>query len=68
MSATNYYSGQEAPPELSTEDRRTHEVDPNAAPKRRINDTWFNRVRWPAFLVAWVAMGLAVFAYLFDLM
>lgn len=68
MSAINYHSGHGAPPELSTEDRRTQAVDPDAAPKRRINDTWFNRVRWPAFLVAWVAMGLIVFAYLFNAM
>lgn len=68
MSATNYYSGHEAPPELSTEDRRAQAHDPDAAPKRRINDTWFNKVRWPAFLVAWAAMGVLAFVYLFNAM
>lgn len=67
MPSTNYYPGHGAPPELSTEDRRTHAVDPGTSPKRRINDTWFNKVRWPAFLVVWVAMGLVVFAYLFAM-
>lgn len=68
MPSTNYYPGPDAPPELSTEDRRTHAVDPDASPKRRINDTWFNKVRWPAFLVFWFVMGLVVFAYLFNAM
>ncbi|MCC4116776.1 hypothetical protein LLG90_15565 [Aromatoleum toluclasticum] len=68
MSAINYYPGPGTPPELSTEDRRTHAADPEAAPKRRLDDTWFNKVRWPAFLVFWFVMGLVVFAYLFQAM
>ena len=66
MSTTHYYSGPGAPPELSVEDRRSHAVDQEKSPRRRINDTWFNKVRWPAFLIAWVVMGLVVFAYLFH--
>ncbi|NMG27403.1 hypothetical protein [Aromatoleum evansii] len=66
MSAINYNPGSGAPPELSTEDRRTHAVEREAAPKRRLNDTWFNKVRWPAFLVFWFVMGLVAFAYLFQ--
>lgn len=68
MSAINYYPGPGTPPELSTEDRRTRAVDSEAAPKRRLDDTWFNKVRWPAFLVFWFVMGLVVFAYLFQAM
>ena len=66
MSAMNYYPGPGSPPELTTEDRRSRSADPGASPKRRINDSWFNRIRWPAFLVGWIVMGLAVFAYLFG--
>ncbi|AYH44984.1 hypothetical protein [Azoarcus sp. DN11] len=66
MSTANYYSGPGTPPELSTEDRRTHAAPLSESPHRRINDTWFNKVRWPAFLAFWIVMGLAAFAYLFG--
>ncbi|QTQ37831.1 Uncharacterized protein ToN1_37240 [Aromatoleum petrolei] len=66
MSALNYHQGPGSPPGLSTEDRRLPSADPDISPKRRINDSWFNRIRWPMFLVGWVAMGLVAFAYLFG--
>ena len=68
MSTANYYSGRGTPPELSTEDRRTHAAATPGSPHRRIDDSWFNRVRWPAFIAFWIVMGFVVFAYLFGKM
>ncbi len=54
------------PDELTTQDRRTHTRGAAGTPKRRLDDTLFNRLRWPAFLVLWFLGGLAVFLYLID--
>lgn len=66
MSAINY-SGPDLP-DLSTEDRRKHDGSPATTSKRRLNDSWFNRTRWPAFLVAWFVLGLAVFGLIYHLL
>ncbi|NMG75600.1 hypothetical protein [Aromatoleum diolicum] len=61
MSATGYPK-YDTP--LTTEERRRLAVDPAATPHRRINDTYFNRIRWPAAVYAWFVLGGAMFAYL----
>lgn len=58
------YSDARGAPDLTTEDRRTHPEHAPGARKRRIDDTLFNRLRWPAFLVLWFAGGLAVLTWL----
>lgn len=55
-------------PEMTTDDRRTHVIEPSTAPKRRINDTLFNRLRWPVFIGIWFVVGLAVFVYLLRML
>lgn len=47
-------------------ERRLHRAPPGSAPRRRIQDTFFNRVRWPAFVFAWFIAGLAVLLLLLN--
>ena len=49
---------------LSSEDRRQRNVDPSATPRRRIDDTLFNKIRWPAGIVLWFVGGGGLFVYL----
>lgn len=60
MNATGYHDYDEP---LSTEERRRQAVDPAKTPRRRINDTLLNRVRWPAGLLLWFVAGGALFVY-----
>jgi hypothetical protein len=61
MSVSNYF-----PPNPSEQpvERRRHDADPATTPRRRINDTWFNRIRWPAFVYAWFVLGFFLLVYL----
>lgn len=59
-----YYSDTHEPPKPPVEDRRTQHAEPATAPKRRINDTWFNKARWVIVIALWLLVGLAVFGYL----
>jgi hypothetical protein len=64
MNATGYHDYDEP---LSTEERRRRTVDPEKTPGRRINDTLFNRVRWPAGLLLWFVAGAALLGYFLSL-
>lgn len=66
MTTLDYSDGQQTP-DLTTEDRRTRETEPAGTPKRRIDDTFFNRLRWPVFLLLWFIGGLSVLGYLVKL-
>lgn len=50
-------------PPLTTEDRRSHREDGAEAPHRRLNDSFFNKFRWPAFIYGWFALGAILLAY-----
>lgn len=52
-------------PSRSAEDRRSHQTDPSMTPKRRLNDSLFNKVRWPALIYFWFALGIILFIYVF---
>lgn len=46
------------------QERRHHDTDPATTPRRRINDTFFNRIRWPAFIYLWFVLGFFLLVYL----
>lgn len=45
---------------LSKEDRRERNVDSANTSKRRIDDSTFNKVRWPAFVYSWFVLGFVL--------
>lgn len=49
--------------DFSTDERRTH-ADPHNPAQRRLQDTPFNRARWPVFLGLWAVGGAAILAVL----
>lgn len=61
MSVSDY-----SPPNSSqpSDDRRRHHADPATTPRRRINDTLFNKIRWPAFVFSWFVLGFFLLVYL----
>jgi hypothetical protein len=60
MSALRY-----SPPEPPQPGERRHQyIEPAKTPRRRINDTLFNRIRWPAFVYSWFVLGFALLVYL----
>lgn len=62
--ATIHYPPSHPSAPRPTEDRRSRDMDPALTPKRRINDTFFNKARWPVFMGLWFVGGLAVIVYL----
>lgn len=68
MSASAYHPDRDALAHSVQDERRVAPSNTPSSRHRRINDRWFNKVRWQLAIGLWFVLGVVILAYLVPLL